>query len=127
MNSLQSYIGTSAEGLLANRLANITEDLQAESRNIVEELKKRYRRYNTTLNGLLDLGITNSTDLQPNLEKVANPAEWANSIHDTVIEATLLEQHINVSVAVHNSLFPENKVEGLSKQLTSIVDLSTEE
>lgn len=115
MQSFTSMVGGSAEEIKDIRVKNATRIIESESRMNIDRDKQEYRKLQNSLESSLDLGITNTTDVATNLKNL-DAASILKEVNETAQSMAILARQIKIAVKIHNTLFPENKVEDLSDE-----------
>ena len=117
MISLKEQLGSEREQINSKRIGNFVKLLKAESKRLIETGKNGkgdFRKHQMTLESLLDVSPTSTTDLSSKLSSI-NVEELMTNINATASKmlecATIIERR----VALHNALFPDDKEEPLSK------------
>ena len=113
MQSFESIIGGSAKEVKDIRVKNATRSIQTQSEMDVAKMVQDYRNMQNDLENPLDLGITNTTDVATNL-KAINPVDILNKVNTTAQSMAVLARKIKIAVKIHNTLFPNAKVTGLT-------------
>ena len=125
MKAFKNIIGATPEQLRENRVKNVVKNASSASRNIIETKLQDFRDLQSRIDSHLDLGIENNQDLASNL-KDFNAKEWTSELYDMIPELAVLAREIMIDISVHNSLFPDNKVEGLDEDdLAFLTQLNT--
>ena len=113
MQSFESIIGGSAKQVKDIRVKNATRSIQTQSEMDVAKMVQDYRNMQNDLENSLDLGITNTTDVATNL-KAIDPVKILNKVNTTAQSMAVLARKIKIAVKIHNTLFPNVKVTGLT-------------
>lgn len=113
MQSFESIIGGSAKQVKDIRVKNATRSIQTQSEMDVAKMVQDYRNMQNDLENSLDLGITNTTDVATNL-KAIDPVKILNKVNTTAQSMAVLARKIKIAVKIHNTLFPNAKVPGLT-------------
>lgn len=113
MQSFESIIGGSAKEVKDIRVKNATRSIQTQSEMDVAKMVQDYRNMQNDLENSLDLGITNTTDVATNL-KAIDPVKILNKVNTTAQSMAVLARKIKIAVKIHNTLFPNSKVTGLT-------------
>ena len=113
MQSFESIIGGSAKEVKDIRVKNATRSIQTQSEMNVAKMVQDYRNMQNDLENSLDLGITNTTDVATNLKSI-NPVDILNKVNTTAQSMAVLARKIKIAVKIHNTLFPNSKVTGLT-------------
>lgn len=113
MQSFESIIGGSAKQVKDIRVKNATRSIQTQSEMDVAKMVQDYRNMQNDLENSLDLGITNTTDVATNLKSI-NPVDILNKVNTTAQSMAVLARKIKIAVKIHNTLFPNSKVTGLT-------------
>ena len=113
MQSFESIIGGSAKQVKDIRVKNATRSIQTQSEMDVAKMVQDYRNMQNDLENSLDLGITNTTDVATNL-KAIDPVKILNKVNTTAQSMAVLARKIKIAVKIHNTLFPNAKVIGLT-------------
>lgn len=113
MQSFESIIGGSAKQVKDIRIKNATRSIQTQSEMDVAKMVQDYRNMQNDLENSLDLGITNTTDVATNLKSI-NPVDILNKVNTTAQSMAVLARKIKIAVKIHNTLFPNSKVTGLT-------------
>ena len=113
MQSFESIIGGSAKEVKDIRVKNATRSIQTQSEMNVAKMVQDYRNMQNDLENSLDLGITNTTDVATNLRSI-DPVKILNKVNTTAQSMAILARKIKIAVKIHNTLFPGNKVTGLT-------------
>lgn len=113
MQSFESIIGGSAKEVKDIRVKNATRSIQTQSEMNVAKMIQDYRNMQNDLENSLDLGITNTTDVATNL-KAIDPVKILNKVNTTAQSMAVLARKIKIAVKIHNTLFHNAKVTGLT-------------
>ena len=113
MQSFESIIGGSAKQVKDIRVKNATRSIQTQSEMDVAKMVQDYRNMQNDLENSLDLGITNTTDVATNL-KAIDPVKILSKVNTTAQSMAVLARKIKIAVKIHNTLFPNSKVTGLT-------------
>lgn len=113
MQSFESIIGGSAQDVKDIRVKNATRSIKTQSEMNIAKMIQDYRNLQNELEGSLDLGITNTTDVATNL-KAIDPVKLLDEVHNTANQMAILARKIKIAVKIHNTLFPNAKVTGLT-------------
>lgn len=93
-------------------LKNFKEIIGA-SKSKIESAKQDFRNLQSKIEDHMDLGITSTTDIASNLKNF-EPGPWCDDMYKMVGDLALMAADLRIMVNVHNQLFPDEKVEGLS-------------
>ena len=122
MQSFESIIGGSAQDVKDIRVKNATRSIKTQSEMNIAKMIQDYRNLQNELEGSLDLGITNTTDVATNL-KAIDPVKLLDEVHNPANQMAILARKIKIAVKVHNTLFPADPLKGLSNdELDFLVD-----
>lgn len=113
MQSFESIIGGNAEQVKDIRVKNATRSIQTVSEMDVAKMVQDYRNMQNDLENSLDLGITNTIDVATNLKGI-DPVKILNKVNTIAQSMAVLARKIKIAVEIHNTLFPDAKVTGLT-------------
>lgn len=97
------------------RVNNAEKSALAQSKIMIEKLKIDYAKIQNEIENKLDLGIEQTTDLGSKLKNL-NIESLFTEIYDKADRLAVIARQIKIRVSIHNTLFPENKITGLSKE-----------
>lgn len=113
MQTFKNCIGASNEGVMNIRISNAEKNALAQSKIMIEGLKMDYANLQNDIENTLDLGMEQTTDLGVNLKKL-NIEELFSNVYSKADKLMVLARQIKVRVAIHNRLFPDNKMDDLT-------------
>lgn len=117
MISLKEQLDLGRKQINSKRIENFLKLLKAESKRFIEtgtNGKGDFRKYQMTLESLLDVSPTSTTDLSSKLSSI-NVIELMANINTTASKMLECALIIERRVALHNALFPDDKEECLSE------------
>lgn len=115
MQTFKNCIGSSNESVMSIRVNNAEKSALAQSKIMIEKLKIDYAKIQNEIENKLDLGIEQTTDLGLSLKNL-NTESLFTEIYDKADRLAVIARQIKIRVSIHNTLFPENKMTGLSKE-----------
>lgn len=115
MNTFKNCIGASNESVMSIRVNNAEKSALAQSKIMIEKLKIDYAKIQNEIENKLDLGMEQTTDLGSSLKNL-NTESLFTEIYDKADRLAVIARQIKIRVSIHNTLFPENKMTGLSKE-----------
>lgn len=121
MQTFKNCIGASNEGVMNVRISNAEKNALAQSKIMIEKLKMDYANLQNDIENQLDLGMEQTTDLGASLKNLNTEKLFAD-IYTKADKLTVLARQIKVRVAIHNRLFPENKMADLTKDELDFLD-----
>lgn len=113
MQTFKNCIGASNEGVMNIRISNAEKNALAQSKIMIESLKMDYANLQNDIENTLDLGMEQTTDLGVNLKNL-NTEELFSNVYSKADKLMVLARQIKVRVAIHNRLFPDNKMDDLT-------------
>lgn len=113
MNNFSKLLNASDEQIKQARVLNVVRTTSSISKQRVESKLTELRELENQIESLMDLCPDSSVDLNSNLKKF-NPSDFVDNLYDYAIELFELYQKVIVGINIHNALFPEDKIEGLS-------------
>lgn len=113
MQTFKNCIGASNEGVMNIRISNAEKNALAQSKIMIEGLKMDYANLQNDIENTLDLGMEQTTDLGVNLKNL-NTEELFSNVYSKADKLMVLARQIKVRVAIHNRLFPDNKMDDLT-------------
>lgn len=113
MQSFSQIICGSAKETKDIRVKNATRSIQTQSEMDVAKMIQEYRNMQNELENSLDLGITNTTDVATNLKDI-DPVKVLSTVNSTAQKMAIAARKIKIAVKIHNTLFPDSPVKGLS-------------
>lgn len=113
MQTFKNCIGASNEGVMNIRISNAEKNALAQSKIMIEGLKMDYANLQNDIENTLDLGMEQTTDLGVNLKNL-NTEELFSNVYSKADKLMVLSRQIKVRVAIHNRLFPDNKMDDLT-------------
>ena len=116
MKSLKEQLVGTSRDIKETRVNNFINILRDQSENMINNLgssKIEYRKLQMKLESLVDIAPINAMDLGSKLSTI-DTAKLMNDINDVVRDMYNTAIIIERKVALHNRLFPDNKVSGLS-------------
>ena len=124
LKNFKDIIGASAEALRETRVKNKVRDTAYASKSKIESVKQSFRDLQSKIEDHMDLGITSTTDIASNL-KDFKPSNWCDELYQMINNLALMAAKLKIMVNVHNQLFPDEKVEGLSTDDLDFVNNAT--
>lgn len=118
MKSFKEQLGGTPKQIRELRVQNFLKMVSEQSKSLIEigeNGKCAYRKLQNKLESLLDIMPDSSIDLSSKLSNT-NVSELVNNINSTTADMIKVAQIVQRRVAVHNRLFPDDTVEGLSKE-----------
>ena len=115
MQTFKNCIGASNESLKNVRVNNAEKSALAQSKIMIEKLKIDYAKLQNEIENKLDLGSEQTSDLGSNLKNL-NTESLFKEIYDKADKLAIIARQIKIRVAIHNTLFPENKMTSLTKE-----------
>ena len=115
MQTFKNCIGASNESVMNVRVSNAEKNALAQSKIMIEKLKMDYANLQNDIENQLDLGMEQTTDLGASLKNL-NAEKLFSDIYSKADKLTVLARQIKVRIAIHNTLFPENKMADLTKE-----------
>ena len=115
MQTFKNCIGASNESLKNVRVNNAEKSALAQSKIIIEKLKIDYAKLQNEIENKLDLGSEQTSDLGSNLKNL-NTESLFKEIYEKADKLAIIARQIKIRVAIHNTLFPENKMTNLTKE-----------
>ena len=115
MQTFKNCIGASNESVMNVRVSNAEKNALAQSKIMIEKLKMDYANLQNDIENQLDLGMEHTTDLGASLKNL-NTEKLFSDIYSKADKLTVLARQIKVRIAIHNTLFPENKMADLTKE-----------
>lgn len=113
LRNFKDIIGASAEALRETRVKNKVRDTAYASKSKIETAKQNFRDLQSKIEDHMDLGITSTTDIASNLKNF-EPTPWCDKLYEMTSDLALMAADLRIMVNVHNKLFPDERVEGLS-------------
>lgn len=116
MKSLKEQLVGNSREIKETRVNNFINILRDQSENMINNLsgsKMEYRKLQMKLESLVDIAPTNAMDLGSKLSSI-DTAKLMNDINDVVCDMYNTAIVIERRVALHNRLFPDYKITGLS-------------
>ena len=115
MQTFKNCIGASNESLKNVRVNNAEKSALAQSKIMIEKLKIDYAKLQNEIENKLDLGSEQTSDLGSNLKNL-NTESLFKEIYDKADKLAIIARQISIRVAIHNTLFPEDKMTSLTKE-----------
>ena len=115
MQTFKNCIGSSNESVMSVRVNNAEKSALAQSKIMIEKLKIEYAKIQNEIENKLDTGMEQTTDLGSSLKNL-NTESLFTEIYDKADRLAIIARQIKIRVSIHNTLFPENKMTGLSKE-----------
>ena len=115
MQTFKNCIGASNESVMNVRVSNAEKNALAQSKIMIEKLKMDYANLQNDIENQLHLGMEQTTDLGASL-KNQNTEKLFSDIYTKADKLTVLARQIKVRIAIHNTLFPENKMVDLTNE-----------
>lgn len=118
MISLKEQLDLEGKQINSKRIDNFAKLLKAESKKLIEtgtNGKSDFRKYQMKLESLLDVSPTSTTDLSSKLSSI-DVEKLMLDINRTASQMFECASIIERRVALHNSLFPDDKEESLSEE-----------
>ena len=126
MKSLKEQLVGNSREIKETRVNNFINILRDQSENMINNLsssKMEYRKLQMKLESLVDIAPTNAMDLGSKLSAI-DTAKLMNDINEVVRHMYNTAIVIERRVALHNRLFPDYKINGLSdEELDFLKDL----
>ena len=115
MQTFKNCIGSSNESVMSVRVNNAEKSALAQSKIMIEKLKIEYAKIQNEIENKLDTGMEQTTDLGSSLKNL-NTESLFTEIYDKADRLAIIARQLKIRVSIHNTLFPENKMTGLSKE-----------
>lgn len=118
MKSLKEQLVGNSREIKETRVNNFINILRDQSENMINNLsssKMEYRKLQMKLESLVDIAPTNAMDLGSKLSTI-DTAKLMNDINEVVRDMYNTAIVIERRVALHNRLFPDYKINGLSNE-----------
>ena len=118
MISLKEQLDLEGKQINSKRIDNFAKLLKAESKRLIEtgtNGKADFRKYQMKLESLLDVSPTSTTDLSSKLSSI-DVEKLMLDVNKAVSGMFECASIIERRVALHNSLFPDDKEEFLSEE-----------
>lgn len=126
MKSLKEQLVGNSREIKETRVNNFINILRDQSENMINNLsssKMEYRKLQMKLESLVDIAPTNAMDLGSKLSTI-DTDKLMNDINEVVRDMYNTAIVIERRVALHNRLFPDYKINGLSdEELDFLKDL----
>ena len=126
MKSLKEQLVGNSREIKETRVNNFINILRDQSENMINNLsssKMEYRKLQMKLESLVDIAPTNAMDLGSKLSTI-DSAKLMSDINEVVRDMYNTAIVIERRVALHNRLFPDYKINGLSdEELDFLKDL----
>jgi len=126
MKSLKEQLVGNSREIKETRVNNFINILRDQSENMINNLsssKMEYRKLQMKLESLVDIAPTNAMDLGSKLSTI-DTAKLMSDINEVVRDMYNTAIVIERRVALHNRLFPDYKINGLSdEELDFLKDL----
>ena len=103
------------------RIDRANLDAAAASSSFIEQLKQDFRKVQSSFEESLDLSDDNTTDLSKRIKNF-NADTWIKNIYKYSLEIVNKAIAINCAVKLHNSLFPDEKKQGLTDYEKELVE-----
>lgn len=113
MQTFKNCIGASDKGVMSIRISNAEKNALAQSKIMIEGLKMDYANLQNDIENTLDLGMEQTTDLGVHLKNL-NIKELFSDVYSKADKLMILARQIKMRVAIHNRLFPDNKMDDLT-------------
>ena len=115
MQTFKNCIGASNESVMNVRVNNAEKSTLAQSKIMIEKLKIEYVKIQNEIENKLDLGMENTTDLGSKLKNL-NTESLFTDVYSKADSLAIIARQIKIRVAIHNTLFPEDKIASLTKE-----------
>ncbi len=115
MKSFKEQLGVSNEEVKNIRVSNFTKMLSTESKTWAENRKISFMKKQMQLEQLLDLSPTNSFDLSSKLSEIKTE-ELIKNVYTIAGEIIEEAKKAEARIAIHNRLFPDDKIEPLTEE-----------
>lgn len=103
------------------RIDRANLDAAAASSSYIEQLKQDFRRVQSLFEELLDLSDDNTLDLGKRLKNF-DANDWIKNLYSKSLEVVNKALAINCAVKLHNSLFPDEKKQGLTEYEEELIE-----
>lgn len=120
MQDFKSRLNLSAKQVKEARVNRVITAAGIASKNKVENARQRIQEMEAEIETIMDICPTASTDLYSTLSKF-NATEFTDKIYKQITDLNYAVQEFEVAVNFHNSMFPDNQVEGLSEYDKSFI------
>lgn len=118
MKSFRAQLNGNNAEIRNARVNNFINMLQSQSEmsiNIGDDSKQTYRDLQIKLEGALDVAPGTTMDLMSKLSQI-DSRELMSTVNDFAAKMYKVAKKIELKVAIHNTMFPENPVTGLSDE-----------
>lgn len=114
MKAFATLLNASNENIKKARVQNVVRTTAALSKQKIEEKLAKLRTLENDFENMMDLSPDNSFDLNSALKNF-NPTEFVDDLYNFAMEMYDLQEKIQIATNIHNALFPEDTVNGLSQ------------
>lgn len=115
MKSMSERLSISSDELRQQRVDNAVSMAESASYSAIMSYRTALFEKVNKIEAMFDLGSTSTTDIASNLINF-NAAKWAEELYkeDNLVNIMLRVNYLNCRIKVHNSLFPNNKIDPIT-------------
>lgn len=129
MKAFATLLNSSTENIKKARVQNVVRTTAALSKQKIEQKLAELRSIENDIENMLDLCPDNAMDLNSSLKNF-DPTQFVENLYDYALELNELQEKIKIATNIHNALFPDDPINGLTKYdeefISDIVNGKTE-
>lgn len=112
MKSIEQTIGASSKELKEHRIKSTLKAFASISEQEIQAAIVDYRSARIEFDKLMDMGDDTTMDIAVKIRE-QNPKEFVTKVNETASDLVMQARAIDIMIAIHNQLYPDNTVTGL--------------
>lgn len=112
MKSIEQTIGASSKELKEYRIKSTLKAFASISEQEIQAAIVDFRSARIEFDKLMDMGDDTTMDIAVKIRE-QNPKEFVSRVNEAASDLVMQARAIDIMVAIHNQLYPDNSVKGL--------------
>lgn len=112
MKSIEQTIGASSKELKEYRIKSTLKAFASVSEQEIQAAIVDFRSARIEFDKLMDMGDDTTMDIAVKIRE-QNPKEFVSRVNEAASDLVMQARAIDIMVAIHNQLYPDNSVKGL--------------
>lgn len=112
MKSIEQMVGSSTKELKDSRIKSTLKAFASVSEQEIQAAVVDFRSARIEFDKLMDMGDDTTMDIAVKIRE-QNPKEFVSKVNEVASDLVMQARAIDIMVAIHNQLYPDNTVAGL--------------
>lgn len=112
MKSIEQMVGSSTKELKDSRIKSTLKAFASVSGQEIQAAVVDFRSVRIEFDKLMDMGDDTTMDIAVKIRE-QNPKEFVSKVNEVASDLVMQARAIDIMVAIHNQLYPDNTVVGL--------------